>query len=185
MVWMRAVPSTWRTAGMRSALSGSTSKTKSMKGETPAWSNQLPASSSNTTGATGRKSSRSLMSFRRASSRLHPDMLKWPPATQSGVHHAVQRHAASHAQVVGPGCPVQPAREFQDGLFKYQLQGVCDIVVTLLQWATFSARWAEAFLETERLYCILAVCPDLDELTKIGDITRFAKGSQCHDFVLV
>src|SRR6266567_1165209 len=112
-------------------------------------------------------------------------MLKWPPVTQSGVHHAVQSNAASHAQVVGPGCAVQPAREFQEGLFEYQLQGVRDIVVTLLQWATFSARWAEALLKMERLYCILAVFTDLDELTKISDITRFAKGCQRHDFVLV
>src|SRR3954466_13439563 len=63
---MRAVPSTCRTAGMRDALSGATSWTKSMNGDTSAPMNQRRASSSMTTGATGRKSSRSLISLSRA-----------------------------------------------------------------------------------------------------------------------
>src|SRR5919206_2431461 len=66
MVWMRAVPSTCRTAGMQPALSGTTSWTKSMNGEDWAPANQRAASSSRTTGATGRKSSRSLISLSRA-----------------------------------------------------------------------------------------------------------------------
>src|SRR5436305_1717101 len=63
IVWTRAVPSTCRTAGILSALSGLTSKTNSMNGDTSAPTNQSAASSSSTTGATGRKSSRSLTSL--------------------------------------------------------------------------------------------------------------------------
>src|SRR5690606_34079264 len=66
-VCTRAVPSTWHTAGMRPACSSMTSNTKSMKGaaypEGRAQRNQSAARSRSTAGATGRKSSRSLISF--------------------------------------------------------------------------------------------------------------------------
>src|SRR5690606_3827006 len=66
-VWMRAVPSTWTAAGMRSRHSGRTVWTKSMYGLGIGPSAKISsARSASTIGATGRNCSRPLTSLRRS-----------------------------------------------------------------------------------------------------------------------
>ena len=67
MVWMRAVPSTWVTAGIRWRHSGRTSWTNSMYGLGKGPSEKISgARSASTMGATGRNCSRPLTSLRRS-----------------------------------------------------------------------------------------------------------------------
>jgi hypothetical protein len=44
---------------------------------------------------------------------LHPDAAEWATVAQARVHHAVQRHAARHAEIVAAGRFVQPAHQRQ------------------------------------------------------------------------
>src|SRR2546421_291498 len=115
-----------------------------MKGEARSAPNHSAALSSRTIGATGRKSSRSLMSLRRcciegsmgearidrapiARCRLHPDAFEGPPFEESRVHDAVKGDAARKAEVAGAGPLVQPAGNSEHCLFEHDLQRGGDI----------------------------------------------------------
>src|SRR5215218_8596907 len=65
-VWMRALPSTWTTAGMRSRQAGRTRWVNSMYGLGSGPSNSSAARSASTIGATGRNCSRPLTSLSRS-----------------------------------------------------------------------------------------------------------------------
>src|ERR671928_223426 len=99
-----------------------------MKGETPALANQWLASSSSTTGATGRKSSRSLISLSRSCISAR----------------------TGQAEVGQAGRAVQPVGQLEDGLLQRRLERVGDVVVALLQRPTPLARRPEARLQAQR-----------------------------------
>src|SRR5438874_2051345 len=97
-----------------------------MNGDTRAFSNQSPASSSKTTGATR---------------RLDPHVLERPAVPDPRVHHAIERDASGQTKIFVLGLTVKPGRKFEHGVFESNLQRMRDIEVPFLHRpAAFSPR---------------------------------------------
>src|SRR2546430_2644112 len=132
-----------------------------MNGDTRAPTNQFAASSSSTTGATGRKSSRSLMSFSRAC------ISAW-----IGDARMLRAPSARQAQPVLARLGVQPARQLQHRLFQHDLQRVGDVVMALVERPAALPRRAEALLQPQRADRVLAFWPQPHEVAELGEVAR-------------
>jgi hypothetical protein len=117
--------------------------------------------------------------------RLDPDPAKWPPIAQPGVHHAIERHASRHAEIVAAGRLVQPARQGDHRLLQDDLDRMGEIVVARLQRPAALAGRAEALSEAERVDRVLALTTEVDQATEVSDVGRFAERSQGHHLVFV
>ena len=78
-----------------------------------------------------------------AGRRVEEELLEVGLALQAAVGHAVERHAAGHAQVLRAGQLARHGREVEHRLFGHRLQGERDVLVPLVDRALGHARRPE------------------------------------------
>src|SRR6185295_10826206 len=78
-----------------------------------------------------------------ARGRLHKVILEGRLGHDPAVHHRVERHASSHAQILITSLFVQSAYKMERCLFQHPLRTGSDVPVTLSQLFIRTARWTE------------------------------------------
>ncbi len=134
-----------------------------------------------------------------AGRRLDPDVLERPLAQQPPVGHAVERHAAGHAQVLRARRSVDRLRHSHDDLLAHHLNGSGQIHLSLCDPRLGLARRpAEQLVEGPvrhgepgEVVEVLLVEPERAVLLQVDQLVqdqihvlRLAVGRQAHDLVL-
>src|SRR5690606_19453040 len=68
--------------------------------------------------------------------RLYPHLPIQTRIADARIHYAIERHAACHAEVLGAGARLEPARQLDRRFLEHELQRARDIEVALFQRPT-------------------------------------------------
>src|SRR5690348_2658399 len=101
-------------------------------------------------------------------------MTERPLITDFRIHDTIQRHAARYAERVGPGCLMQPLHKLKHRLFKDHLERSRNVMMLLLERSSARARQPKPFRELRRLYRIVTVTGQSNDVAKLIGVSWFA-----------